>query len=142
MTSATRCAHSAGPGARELVAPDARLTPAAAQFSRFGKIGDLYIPLVRPPAACGRARLRPAACAEAAVRAVARAQDHTTRESRGFAFVRYFDKRDAEVGTSSRGAGGRARLWGGAAEPAPSPQPQPGARRPECRAAALPAVGG
>jgi hypothetical protein len=24
-------------------------------------------------------------------------QDHTTRESRGFAFVRFFDKRDAEV---------------------------------------------
>ena len=26
-------------------------------------------------------------------------QDRNTKESRGFAFVRFFDKRDAEVGT-------------------------------------------
>jgi hypothetical protein len=35
-------------------------------------------------------------------------QDHSTKESRGFAFVRFFDKRDAEVG------GGRGGGRGGA----------------------------
>jgi hypothetical protein len=39
------------------------------------------------------------------------AQDHTTKESRGFAFVRFFDKRDAEVGG---GRGGATRRRGAA----------------------------
>jgi len=36
-------------------------------FEKYGKVGDVYIP-----------------------------KDHRTRESRGFAFVRFYDKRDAE----------------------------------------------
>lgn len=47
------------------------------QFSRFGDIGDIYIP-----------------------------RDHATRQSRGFAFVRFYNKHDAEARSSRLGGPG------------------------------------
>ena len=38
------------------------------QFGKFGELGDVYVP-----------------------------RDHVTKESRGFAFVRFKDRRDAEA---------------------------------------------
>jgi hypothetical protein len=49
---------------------------------------------------------------------LASAQDRNTKESRGFAFVRFYDKRDAEVGTRAAEPRGAAALGGASAAPA------------------------
>lgn len=65
-----------------------------AQFEKFGKLGDVYIPRVR---ACPARHAEPQRGALSLTGGPACAQDHMTKQSRGFAFVRFHDRKDAEA---------------------------------------------